>query len=224
MLAELPDGGELPVMSTLAKLTRLSQLASSAADVTVTEEADERTGLAVKRYHVTLKPPSWKAESLLEILAERPGQPVAAFMDSRQLAVITGRYCEDAGLRCGYVIGKGGGVTGKTRQQDVDAFQAGKLDVIICTAGAGGLGITLTRAGAVVMLQRSLQYDLAIQPEDRAQRIGAEEFSDHIDIIDIVAQGTIDQRRRTVLRDKAGQLGQLVRDPRIVRELLGGLA
>jgi hypothetical protein len=223
MLAELPDGGELPVMSTLAKLTRLSQLASAAADVEVTEELDERTGLIVPKYHVTLKPPSWKAESLLGILAERPGKPVVAFTESRQLAMITGRkYCEASGLRTGYVTGTGDGITHKTRQRAVEDFQAGKLDVIVCTAGAGGLGITLTAADTCVMLQRPYQYDIAVQPEDRVHRIGAEIHA-HVEIIDIVAQGTVDERRRTVLRDKAGMLGEFVRDPRVVRELLGGI-
>jgi hypothetical protein len=73
------------------------------------------------------------------------------------------------------------------------------------------------------MLQRSLKYDLAVQPEDRAQRFGAEEFSEHIEIIDVVAENTVDTRRRTILRDKGGQWAQLARDPRIIAELLGGI-
>jgi SNF2 family DNA or RNA helicase len=221
MLAELPDGGELPVMSVLAQLTRLSQLASAAADVTVTYEPDPATGLPVAHYAVALKRPSWKSESVLGILAERPGMPVAVFSESRQLAMLTGDYCTEAGLRTGYVTGIGGGVTMATRRQAVDDFQAGKLDVIICTAGAGGLGITLTASNCGVMMQRSWELDLALQPEDRLHRIGAE-IHPHVEIIDLVAKNTVDQRRRTVLRGKAGQLAQFCRDPRIVAELLGG--
>jgi SNF2 family DNA or RNA helicase len=231
MLAELPDGGELPVMSILAQLTRLSQLASSAANVSTTMELDEATGLLVPHYTVTLKPPCWKAEALLDLLAERPDQPTAVFAESRQLAMITGEYCRNAGLRTGYVVGAGDSgpygepglrITNRSRQNAVDDFQAGKLDVIICTLGAGGLGITLTASNCAAMLQRSFQFDLAIQPEDRVHRIGAE-IHDHVEIVDFVTLNSIDQRRREVLRDKAGQLGQLVRDPRIVRALLGGL-
>lgn len=222
MLAQLPDGGELPVMSILAQLTRLSQLASSAADVTVTMEPDETTGLLVPHYRVQLKRPSWKAEAVLGILAERAGQPAAVFTESRQLAMITGEYCEEAGLKTGYVTGPGDGITRATRKQAVEDFQAGYLDVIICTAGAGGVGITLTASNCGIMMQRSWQLDLAVQPEDRQHRIGAERW-DKVEIIDLVAKDTVDQRRRTVLKGKAGQLGQLVRDPRVVRELLGGL-
>ena len=217
MLAELPDGGELPVMSTLAQITRMGQLASSAFDVAVTVEVNE-LGLEVKHYEVTLKAPSWKADALLGILAERPGQPVAVFANSRQLIDITGAQCEKAGYRCGYITGGQGKVS---RHDDIDSFQDGKLDVILCTAGAGGLGITLTAAGTVVMLQRSWSLDLSLQPEDRAHRMGNEH--EFVEIIDIVARDTVDSRVRTLMREKGHQLGQLVRDPRLVRELLGGL-
>jgi len=231
MLAELPDGGELPVMSILEQLTRLSQLASAAADVTVTYEIDEKTGLLKPHYHVTLKRPSWKATALLDLLAERPDQPTAVFAESRQLAMITGGYCAEAGLRTGYVVGEGPAgehgedgvlVTRKSRHQAVEDFQAGKLDVILCTLGAGGLGITLTASNCAAMLQRSYQLDLAIQPEDRVHRIGAE-IHKAVEIVDFVTRNSVDQRRREVLRDKAGQWAQLFRDQRIVRALLGGL-
>lgn len=222
MLAVLPDGGELPVMSVLVQMMRLSQLASAAADVERTEEWDERLGMMVPKYAVTLKAPSWKAESLLSIIAERQHAPVVCFTASRQLAMITGRdYCEPAGLRTGYVTGTGGGVTSRTRQRAVDDFQAGKLDVIVATARAGGTGITLTRAGTAVFLQRDWALDAGIQPEDRCHRLGS--AHDSIEIIDIVARGTVEDRVRQRLREKAGMLSQLVRDSRVARELLGGI-
>ena len=236
MLAQLPDGGEMSVMDLLTQLTRLSQLASSAADVRLEQVLDKQTklpvfdevtGLPKMRQVVTLRPPSWKAESLMGVIAERRGRPVVAFTDSRQLAMICGRhYCEPAGLRTGYIVGPGDGITDRTRLRDRDAFQAGQLDVIICTAGAGSLGITLTASNTVVMLQRPYKYDSAVQGEDRVHRIG--QLADHVEIIDIVAQGehgekTVDGRRRDVLRDKAGMLAEFVQDDRIVRQLLGGL-
>jgi superfamily II DNA or RNA helicase len=218
MLAELPDdGGDLPVMSILAQLTRLSQLASSACDVEKRTELNA-AGEEVIKYDVTLRAPSWKVDSLLEILAERKGQQVAVFAVSRQLIDIAGAACEEAGYRCGYITGGQGKAA---RRNDIDAFQAGQLDAILATAGAGSLGITLTRAGTVVMMQRSWQLDQALQPEDRAHRIGNE--NDCVEIIDILAKDTVDERVRAVLREKGGQLGSLLRDPRVVRELMGGI-
>lgn len=226
-LAELPDGeAELSAMDSLTRLTRLSQLASSAADVRTEYVWDERAGDMVPKQIVTLRAPSWKAESLTGILAERPDQPTAVFTESRQLAMIAGQYCEDAGLRTGYIVGIGDGntyrITSKTRQAARDGFQAGKLDVIVCTAAAGGTGITLTAANCVVALQRSWELNLALQIEDRAHRLGSE-IHDHVEIIDVVAQGTVDERRREVLRENAGQAAEFLQDPRLLKELLGGI-
>lgn len=218
MLAELPDGTELEVMSVLAQLTRLSQLASSAADVEVTLEHDEATGEERKHYTVTLRAPSWKVDALLEVLAERKGQQCVVFSVSRQLAGIARAACEEAGYRCGAVTG---GQGKRARQADIDAFQAGQLDVMIATVGAGSLGITLTSAGTAVFLQRSWQMDQSLQAEDRLHRIGQEHGS--VEIIDVIAKDTVDDRVRELLREKSGQLAQLVQDPRIARELLGGL-
>lgn len=218
MLSELPDGSELEVMSVLAQLTRLSQLASSACDVELRLETDKQTGEVKKCYDVTLKAPSWKADALLEILAERPQQQVAVFTVSRQLAEIAGAACEEAGYRVGYITGS---QKRADRQRDILDFQAGKLNVIMATAGAGSLGITLTSAGTAVMLQRSWQLDQALQSEDRLHRIG--QVHDMVEIIDVIARNTVEDRVRELLKIKAGRLAELVRDPRIVKELLGGL-
>ena len=217
MLAELPDGEELSVMSVLAQLTRLSQLASAAADVSVrTEVTDDGT----ERQHVTvtLKAPSWKVDALLEVLAERPREPVVTFAPSKQLIMLAGQAAEMAGYRVGYVVG---GQSMDTRTDTVAAFQAGELDLLCATTGAGGVGLTFTAARTAVFLQRPWSLVEALQAEDRCHRIGSEQH-DSVEIIDVVAAKTVDTRVRAVLRDKAGQLAELVQDPRIVAELLGG--
>lgn len=213
MLARLPDGTEMTVMSVLAQLTRLSQLASSAFDAVPKTNEDGSQG-----WDVTLREPSWKADVMLEILAERKGQQCVVFGVSRQLILIAERLAREAGYRTGLLTGKQGR---RERQDGIDDFQAGKLDVMLATTGAGSLGITLTAAGTAIFLQRPWEYDKAVQPEDRLHRIGQEH--DCVEVIDIVAKGTVDERVRELLRVKGGQLGQLVRDPRIARELLGGL-
>lgn len=218
MLAELPDGEEISVMSALAQLTRLGQLASAAADVKVTEELNQTTGELVEHVKVTLKAPSWKVDALLEVLSERPGEPVVAFAPSRQLIQLAGEAAEKEGYKVGYIVG---GQSAGDRTKTVDAFQAGELDLICVTTAAGGVGITLTAARTCVFLQRPWSLVEAIQAEDRCHRIGSE-IHDSIEVIDIVAKDTIDTRVRAVLRTRAGQLADLVQDPRIVAELLGG--
>jgi SNF2 family DNA or RNA helicase len=219
MIAELPDGGELSVMSVLAQLTRLSQLSSAAADVTVTTEPDAE-GELHEHVHVRLKAPSWKVDALLEVLAERPGEPVVTFAPSRQLMNLAGTSATGAGLQVGYVVG---GQSMKERTETVERFQKGKLDLLCATTGAGGVGLTLTAARTVVFLQRPWSLVEATQAEDRCHRIGSEHH-DSIEIVDVVAANTVDARVRKVLYGKAGQLAELLQDKRIVTELLGGLS
>jgi len=223
MFARMPDGQELGAGLILTVMGQLSLIASAAADVevTYTPELDEQgvpTGLQKPHYHVELKAPSWKVDALLEVLEERPAKQTVVFAPSKQLIMLAGQAATAAGYRVGYIVG---GQSPKARTATVDSFQAGGLDVICVTTQAGGVGITLTAASTAVFLQRPWSLVDALQGEDRLHRIGAEHH-ECIEIIDIVASNTIDSRVRTMLREKAGQLADLVQDPRIVAELLGG--
>jgi len=71
-----------------------------------------------------------------------------------------------------------------------------------------------------VFLQRPWSIVESLQAEDRAE--GDLTQTRGTEIVDIVAANTIDTRVRAVLRERAGQLADLVQDPRIVAELLGG--
>jgi SNF2 family DNA or RNA helicase len=220
MLAQLPDGRELSVMDVLTQLTCLSRMACAAADVEVTSElVDDGYGGQVEKQHIhiELRAPSWKVDALLEILAERPGEAVVAFAVSAQLARLAGQAAAAAGLRVGYVIG---GQSMKERTATIAKFQGGDLDLICATTSAGGTGITLSAAGTVVFLQRPWSIVDSMQAEDRAE--GDPTQTRGTEVIDIVAAKTVDTRVRAVLRERAGQLADLVQDPRIVAELLGG--
>ncbi|WP_345462620.1 DEAD/DEAH box helicase [Nocardioides marinquilinus] len=234
MYAELPstdgpDGAttELSVMDVMSKYGHLTRLASAAADVDITYGPDLDAHDEPKRHvHLTLKDPSWKVDALLELLEERrrddaadgAGEQVVVFAPSAQLVRLAGAAAARAGFRVGYIVGGQGHAE---RSQNMRDFQAGDLDVICVTTSAGGVGITLTAARTVVFLQRPWSIVESIQAEDRCHRIGSERH-DSIEVIDIVARNTIDTRVRAVLRERAGQLADLVQDPRIVAELLGG--
>lgn len=236
MLAEMPDGSELQVMDVMSKFGHLSRLAATAADVRVEHgpDVDEQTGLPKRHVHLDLKAghvngvsQQWKIDALLEVLDERCSlndsadqrQQVVVFAPSSQLMKLAGAAATQAGYRVGYVIG---GQAAADRSAQVAAFQAGELDLICVTTGAGGVGITLTAARTVVFLQRPWSIVESIQAEDRCHRIGSERH-DSIEVIDVVARNTIDTRVRDVLRERAGQLADLVQDPRLVAELLGGI-
>jgi SNF2 family DNA or RNA helicase len=226
MYAELPDdGGELAVMHAFTVMGLLKQMACAPADVRIsyTQEIDKDPNsptfgeeITKRHVHLDLKAPSWKVDALLEVLEERPQQQVIVFAPSKQLITLAGEAAAKAGRRVGYIVG---GQTPKQRTAVVDGFQAGQYDVVCATTGAGGVGITLTAAQTEVFLQRPLSLVEALQAEDRAHRIGQ---NNSVEIIDIIARDTIDTRIRDILRDHAGQLSELVRDPRIRAELFGG--
>lgn len=221
MIAHLPDTDEpLPVMSTLAQLQRLTQLASSACDVEIEYILDEKEdsptcGEMVAHYKVTMKEPSWKIDELMTVMDDNRGSPLVCFATHTQLVKLAVR-AEAAGYKVGYIVG---GQSAALRTATRKAFQAGDLDLLCANTGAGGVGLTLTAASTVVFLERPWAYWQADQSEDRLHRRGQQA---QVHIIDIVAARTVEAKIRLALKDKAAQLSELVRDKRIVESLLAG--
>ena len=58
------------------------------------------------------------------------------------------------------------------RQSLVDRFQSGQSKVFVSTSRAGGVGITLTAAQTVIMVDRPWTPGDTLQCEDRIHRIG----------------------------------------------------
>jgi SNF2 family DNA or RNA helicase len=222
MIAHIPDTDEpLPVMNTLAQMQRLAQLASSACDVEIEYVLDEKKdsltfGEQVPHYKVTMREPCWKVDELMQVVEESGGEPIVTFSPYTQLIDLAGARAESKGLRVGYIKG---GQTHNQRTATRLAFQAGEIDLLCANTSAGGVGLTLTRSHTVVFLQRPWAYWRADQSEDRLDRFGQRE---PVSVIDIVATNTIESRVREALKDKARNLSELVRDPRIVRNFLGG--
>lgn len=69
-----------------------------------------------------------------------------------------------------------GKITGSTpqekRQEIIDQFQEGKLQVFLGSTMACGVGITLTNASVVLFLEMEWSPSIITQAEDRAHRIG----------------------------------------------------
>jgi SWI/SNF-related matrix-associated actin-dependent regulator 1 of chromatin subfamily A len=80
--------------------------------------------------------------------------------------------------------------TTSDKQQVVDDFQAGKLDVVLCSVTAAGIGITLTKADTLFFVERVWRpFDMR-QAEDRIHRIGQK---DTATVVYYDAPGTIDE-------------------------------
>ena len=108
-----------------------------------------------------------------------------------------------------------GDVSEAQRQVNIDDFQNGLAQVMLMTIKAGGAGITLTRAGVIVFLQRSWSMIDNIQCEGRVHRIGSE-IHDKIVVIDMIAAGTVEEMQIPKLHEKAIRLQEIVRDREVL--------
>jgi SNF2 family DNA or RNA helicase len=210
MIAELESGDALTAPSILTQTTRLLQFASSYADITV----DETTG----EIKTVLTEPSCKVDSLMDDISNGDfgDDSVAVCAVSRQLIEILSAAMTKAKIPHGLITGA---QTEDERQKAVDDFQEGRIKWILFTAQAGGVGITLTTARRLVMLQRPWSLVDHKQALDRVHRIGSE-IHDSILIMDYVTEGTIEERVLQVLETKSDNFEQIVRDKDQLMKLL----
>lgn len=203
MMAELDDG-VLMATNPLARMTRLLQLASAYG------EFDENGD-------VILAEPSSKIDDLLDVISELGDRQALVFAESRQLIELAAARLEAKAknVTIGQVTGA---VTGDDRERAVLDFQEGRTQVLLLTMGAGGEGLNLAQADVEIFLQRSYSAVKDKQAEDRGYGRGADQSG--ITIIDIIAEDTVEDRIREVLREKAGKLEEVVRDGEALRRCL----
>ena len=201
MIAELESGDVLSAPSILTQTTRLLQFSSSYAEITVNESGDEKA---------VLIEPSCKVDQLMDDIknGDFGDDSVAVCAVSRQLIELLSAAMTKAGIEHGLITGA---QDEDERQQSIDDFQSGRKKWILFTAQAGGVGVTLTAARRLIMLQRPWSLVDYKQALDRVHRIGSE-IHDSIIITDYVTEGTIEERVIQVLDTKADNFEQIVRD------------
>ena len=115
---------------------------------------------------------------------------VLVFSNSVRMLKIVRKMVENAGWDSLYL-------TGETPQQDrqpmVDSFNkpSSTAFIFIVSTGAGGVGLNLTGANKVVILDPSYSPAADLQAMDRAFRIGQKR---DVDVYRLVAAGTIEER------------------------------
>ena len=202
MIAELEGGDIVTAPSPLTQTTRLLQFASSYAEMDV----DETTGESKAR----LTEPSCKVDALMDDIksGDFANDSVAVCAVSRQLIELLSAALTKEKIQHGLITGA---QTEDERQQAVDDFQSGKIKWILFTAQAGGVGITLTAARRLIMLQRPWSLVDHKQALDRVHRIGSE-IHDSIIVTNYVTEGTVEERVLQVLETKADNFEAIVRD------------
>jgi len=210
MIAELEGSGPVVAPSVLTQTTRLHQFASSYAEMVI----DELTG----DQKAILSDPSCKIDALMDDIdnGDFGDDSVAVCAVSRQLLELLSARLEKAKIPHGMITGA---QNEDERQKAIDDFQSGRIKWILFTDKAGGVGVTLTAARQLVMLQRPWSLVDHKQALDRVHRIGSE-IHDSILIIDYVTEGTIEERVIQVLETKAENFEQIVNDKSRLLQLL----
>lgn len=189
------DGELLIAADQLSATTRMMQLASSWLEV-------GETGA------VTLREPSPKLDELELILDELGDEQVVVASESRQLIMLARRRLEKLKISSALIVG---GTSEWEKQEALRTFNEGHTRCMLITVKAGGTGINLQRARNLVNIQRSWSMIDCLQTEDRIHRIGSE-VHDSVNIIDVVAANTIEQRQVLAIHDKLERLEEITRD------------
>lgn len=212
MIAEL-DGGLLTVGSSMTKMLRLLQLASSYGEISMVLQDD-----GTEKAKVTLAEPSSKIDAFINDLPDFGHQQVVVAAVSRQLIELLSARLTKLHIRHGLITGRQDEFE---RQQAMDQFQAGETQFILLTVGAGGTGITLTAGRYLVRLQRPWSLIDDKQLLHRVRRIGAERH-ENIIVRDYRTIGTVDQAVVEALDEKGENFESIVRDKDLLRKALQG--
>ena len=202
-------GDAIVAPNPLTQTIRLLQLASSYAEVVVDDAGNEK---------VILADPSCKVDALMDDIkaGDFGDDSVAVCAVSRQLIDLVSAHLTKEGIEHGLITGA---QDADQRQRAIDDFQSGRTKWILFTAQAGGVGVTLTAARRLVMLQRPWSLVDHKQALDRVHRIGSE-IHDSVIITDYVTQDTIEERVIDALDTKSDNFEQIVRDKAKLLDML----
>ncbi len=135
------------------------------------------------------------ATELVSIVADE-GEAALMFTQYVEMGKLLRSHLESRGMRVGFLTGS---LALPRRQELVDRFQGGEIDVFILSLKAGGTGLNLTRASHVVHYDRWWNPAVEDQASDRAWRIGQDK---PVQIHRLVCEGTIEDRIADLLRTK----------------------
>jgi len=97
------------------------------------------------------------------------------------------------------VVSYYGDTSDQDRQIAIDRFQNGNARFFVANPATAGYGLTLTEANTVIYYANDFNLETRIQSEDRCHRIGQK---NPVTYIDLIAEGTIDEKIVKALRDK----------------------
>src|SRR3984957_10806896 len=199
----LLDSGE-PITATdqLVQFTRLRQFACA-------------TGTKGEDGKVHLIEPSCKVDDLAEFVEDNP-KPLVVAAEYRQIIELAYDRLTSMGIKCGLITGK---QTLDERHVTCQEFQKGKLQIVLMTLDAGGVGLTLTAADTIYFIERSSSMLKNSQGEDRVYRIGSE-IHDAVRVVVCITQDTIEDNKEYQLAVKSERFEEVVQDKERARKMI----
>ncbi len=168
--------------------------------------------------------PSAKLEALAEHAAElaREGRQVLVFSQFTSFLDLARQRLSTAGMRTLTLDG-----TTRNREAVIEGFRRGEVGVFLISLKAGGVGLNLTEADTVILLDPWWNPASEAQAIDRAHRIGQHK---PVHVIRMISLGTIEEKVLELQRRKRALFAAVVDDEDLfaqvitagdIRELLG---
>lgn len=194
------DGKAAVAQMALTKALRLMQIVSG---FVTTEDLDGTTGL----HEISDNP---RETALSELLADLcQSSKVIVWACWKQNYATIRAICDRLRLPFVELTGE---TSAKTRQEAIDRFQSDpSIRVCIGNQGAGGIGATLTASNVSVYYSRNFSLEHDIQSEGRNYR-GGSEVHESVTRVDLVAEGTIDERILERLLSKESISASILKD------------
>ena len=216
MVALLDDDQMVVSVNPVTKMLLMLQFASSYATAEDIKYIDPETGHEKTKTEVTLAEPSAKLDAFIDDLEEFEGHSIVVFTPFKQLLDLLGARLEKLGIPYGRITGDESSIE---RQVHMDNFQQGLTKIILATPGAGGTGITLTKADIAVYLGRPWSNIDSEQSEGRIHRLGSE-VHDKITYIDYISSNTVEDKVFDALDRKGYTLQEILRDEELINKLI----
>jgi SNF2 family DNA or RNA helicase len=140
-----------------------------------------------------------RIKELLQVLQESDGKVIIWAVYRHDIQTIEKEIANEYGRET--VASYYGDTKDDIRQSIVDSFMDSDSDLrfFVGNPKTGGYGLTLTCSHTVVYYSNDYSLEVRMQSEDRAHRIGQE---DKVTYIDLIAEGTIDEKIVKALNSK----------------------
>lgn len=149
--------------------------------------------------------PENRTKALVEVLSETDSQAIIWCSYRHSIPKVV-----EAIKELGESVQYHGGVGQDDREKAILDFQSGRARFFVGTPHTGGHGITLTNASVVIYYSNTHNLELRAQSEDRAHRIGQK--ANAVTYVDLVAEGTVDEKILKSLRNKIDIASAVVGD------------